>query len=96
MLVALVRASPALAACPFLMTEEHGALKVESSQAGAQASLPPQCAGSTLLTNTRGDQLSSCRVSILLTPCMCRVCYQFCHTSVQTGRWWMCRRGVLF
>ena len=56
MLVALVPVSPALAGCPFLMTEEHGALRVESSQAGAQASLPPQCAGNTLLTNTRGDQ----------------------------------------
>ena len=55
-LVVLVPASPALAGCPFLMTEEHGALKVESSQAGAQASLPPQCAGNTLLTNSRGDQ----------------------------------------
>ena len=55
-LVLLVPASPALAGCPFLLTAEHGALKVESSQAGAQASLPPQCAGSTLLTNTRGDQ----------------------------------------
>ena len=55
-LVVLISASPALTVCPFLMTEEHGALKVESSQAGAQASLPPQCAGSTLLTNTRGDQ----------------------------------------
>ena len=38
------------------LTAEHGALKVESSQARAQASLPPQCAGTTLLTNTRGDQ----------------------------------------
>ena len=55
-LVVLVWATPALAACPFLMTEEHGALKVESSQAQAQASLPQQCAGNTLLTNTRGDQ----------------------------------------
>ena len=55
-LVALVPVSPALAACPFLMTEEHGALKVESSQAQAQASLPPQCASNTLLTNNRGDQ----------------------------------------
>ena len=57
-LVLLVRASPTRAACPFLMTEEHGALKVENSQAQAQAqaSLPPQCAGNTLLTNTKGDQ----------------------------------------
>ena len=53
----LLRPSPALAACPFLMTEEHGALKVESPQAAAQASLPPQCAGNTLLTNSRGDQV---------------------------------------
>ena len=56
-LVVLVRFSPAQAACPFLMTEEHGALKVESSQAGAQASLPPQCSVGTLLTNSRGDQV---------------------------------------
>ena len=49
----LLRLSPTLAGCPFLITEEHGALKVESSQAGAQASLPPQCAGNTLLTNSR-------------------------------------------
>ena len=55
-LVLLVPASPSLAGCPFLLTAEHGALRVESSQAGAQASLPPQCAGNTLLTNTRGDQ----------------------------------------
>ena len=52
----LLRLSPALAGCPFLLTAEHGALKVESSQAGAQASLPPQCASNTLLTNNRGDQ----------------------------------------
>ena len=32
-LVVLVPASPALAGCPFLLTAEHGALRVESSQA---------------------------------------------------------------
>ena len=60
-LLLLMGPSPAQAGCPFLITEEHGALKVESPQAGAQASLPPQCAGNTLLTNSRGDQFCVAR-----------------------------------
>ena len=56
----LLRVSPALAGCPFLVTEEHGALRVERGQGsqGSQGSLSshPECADNTLLTNSRGDQ----------------------------------------
>ena len=73
-LVVLVWASPALAGCPFLMTEEHGALKVESLQAAAQASLPPQCAGNTLLTNSRGDQFCVASQPSTTTRLRCSAC----------------------
>ena len=73
-LLLLMGPSPALAACPFLITEEHGALKVESPQAAAQASLPPQCAGNTLLTNARGDQFCVAKQPSTTTRLRCSAC----------------------